>query len=221
MKKIYAVILVAIFSTCPLMLHARNATITILDDTRMTGDAIFSGARIEWRKDIYEPTDEGEIFFLKPAKLGVFKASDIKEIARINPSTAPEVYADIEDGSRARLVQKYRIRLMNGKTIYISDFITLNTFYIDLSTPERNRRIYLSQIKKLIFKGKPRPAASPEKIKQKQASTERITKSAGKTKVIIKTREKNPALIYLIIIVVILPAALVFLAIAFMWVSKK
>lgn len=71
----------------------------------------------------------------------------------IPPPTAPAIYATLEDGSRAGLIQKYRIQLRNGKKFYISDFITLDSFYVDIRGKEGVKRLYISQIKSLKFAG--------------------------------------------------------------------
>ncbi len=188
MKRIYFIIIVLFLILIPLHYgwSARYAIIITIDGTRLEGEASSSDNQIEWRKDIYEHKDQDgvyEKFFLKPGLKGKFKLSQIKEIIMINPASAPERYATLEDDSQAKLMQKYRIKLQNGKIFYISDFVTLDSFYIDIVRATGKKRIYISQIKSLKFTGK--------KFREKIAESKTSKKSSILTSISKKRKTKN------------------------------
>lgn len=131
------------------------------DGRRFEGVISTHSGFIEWRRDIYEAHNalgETEKFILKPESRGKLDMEDVLEIRRIRnivPGLHPEQYATLADGSRARLLLQYLILLRSGKSFYISDFITLEHYYLDVQDNDGTKRIYLSQIKSLKYTHRP------------------------------------------------------------------
>jgi hypothetical protein len=147
-------------------IKADRASITTVDGLHMDGELLNSGDILEWRKDIYEMTLSGgktEKFFLKPGLTGRVRISEIREIRRIPAGSAPEDIVTLSNDQKARLLLKYLLILANGKYLYISDFITMEHFFLEISSPEGSRRIYLSKLESMVLK-----PASQEKPRQRQ-----------------------------------------------------
>lgn len=172
-------------------INANTFSITLIDGKKYSGEIINSHISLEWRKDIYEITNEQGIkekFFLKPELKGKFSFNNISQINRINPSTAPARYATLENDKKVRLVQNYMIRFRNKKVLYISDFVTLTSHTLKLSTSTGIKKIHLSQIRYLVRQGQ-------TVIKQtKQSEKKKTTATTKKRSIIpawIKGNEKK------------------------------
>jgi hypothetical protein len=165
MKKIPFLILTFLLFPA-LGMGAEIASITTVDGLHMDGELLNSGDILEWRKDIYEMKGSGgktERFFLKPGLTGRVRISEIREIRRIQTKEAPEDIVTLSNDQKARLLLKYLLIFANGKSIYISDFITMEHFFLEISALEGSRRIYLSKLESMVLK-----TASQEPIRQRQ-----------------------------------------------------
>jgi len=132
----------------------REAVVRTFDGNAYQGTVSSRGDSLEWRKDIYEvahPDGTVETFILNPEYKGRVDLSRIREIRRVNPAEAPRQTVTISNLGQANLIQKYLIVLLDGRNFYISDFITLENFYLDVNTGSGIRRIYLSQIERLLY----------------------------------------------------------------------
>jgi hypothetical protein len=131
-------------------LDARTGTIILKDGSRWTGDISSLSDSLEWRRDL--ASSGNQTIIIKPERKGRTKLQDIREIRRITASEAPEEGVELEDGRTARLLLQYRIILNSGRILTISDFVTLENFYLDVaSTAGGEHRVYLSSISSLVF----------------------------------------------------------------------
>lgn len=146
-----------------------------------------NGDLIEWRQDVIEAIDEkGNLikYNYKPEIRGKTRLYNINEIKRLGKSDDIPVKKIItKDGLDARFVFNYLVKLKNGKYFYISDFVTLNPYYIDVSSDGITKRIYISQIRYLKI-------LSPERKTKKKQSPKIKRSGIFKTKVIEQSREQ-------------------------------
>ena len=134
--------------------QSRPAVVRTVDGSLYEGKVSSREETIEWRKDIYELRGEdgrSELFILTPEYKGRIDLVRIREIRRISRDQAPRQAVTLSNGQQAVLIQKYLIVLVNGNNFYISDFITLDNFYLDVDTGRLTRRLYLSQIDRLTY----------------------------------------------------------------------
>jgi hypothetical protein len=142
-------------------LHAawsQHGTVITTDGTTYTGLVQSRTGQIEWRQDIYEVVNENgekELFILEPSMRGQISLADIKEIRLLPPNTGPTHYATLSDNTKAKLFLKYVIIKKDGTKLYISDFITLNSYALDLTDDHSTKQIYITRISRLWFHQRP------------------------------------------------------------------
>lgn len=133
---------------------SQHGTVITTDGTTYTGMIQSRSGQIEWRQDIYEVVDENgekEMFILEPSMKGRMNLSEVKEIRLLAPNTGPSHYATLADNTKAKLLLKYVIIKKNDSKLYISDFITLNDYALDLLESEGKKQVYITRISRLQF----------------------------------------------------------------------
>jgi len=166
-----------------------------------TGKISCKDGYLEWRRDIYyytDPSGKIEPFFIRPPVKGKISLSAVKKIERITQKEAPvkKVIVD-QDNREARLKLSFKITRWNGKVLYISDFITLYSFYIDVKSKQQTKRFYISQLKSItVRKKKPaskRKASAPAPVKKQETSTSTMKKAAAGKVSLSPEQKKTPA----------------------------
>lgn len=204
--------------------------VTTSDGSSYQGELVNPSVLLEWRRDIYEirgGNGSAERFILKPPLTGSVRISDIREIRPVMPGTGPESVVTLTDGQTARLMLKYLLIMQNGKSSYISDFITMDPFTIEIRTPEGIRKIYLSTLRSITLVqqepvriGTKKPV-QPTTMASKPAALPEIEQVTFKTQMeLVRETSGYPGILkFFIILSALLMAGLVMLIIV--WNLKK
>lgn len=140
-------------------IFGRPGEVVTRDGRRLVGDITSPFGVLEWRRDI--AVADGQPFFIKPERKGRVALADIREIRRLPPGTTAAEVVELEDGRQARILIQYRIILNSGRRLDISDFITLENYYVEVASGEETaRRVYLTTISGLVFRERTAPVSS-------------------------------------------------------------
>ncbi|GEM_PF-3689481 len=203
-------------------------SIKTVDGFAYEGVLISRTGQIEWRQDIYETVNadgEKETFILEPATTGKISLANIKDISRLTPNTGPSKYVDVSNNIRAKLLLKYAITTKDNRKFYISDFITLNDYVIEIPQNRNNKQIYITKIDNLKFYTSPLPSSQKTIQPQGKKDVAQNTFSQPnavtfRTQVIINP-DTDKTNIFLIIVIALLSITIIFLLLYFSHREKR